>query len=413
MKLLIAGLNYAPDSIGIAKYTSEMCDWFVSMGHEVHVVSAPPYYPEWEVPDEYRAKWYRKEIRHGVHLLRVPIYVPKKPAGITRLLHLASFAMASLPVLFWKALVLRPDVVVAIAPALFAAPGARLAAAMCGAKSWLHIQDFEVDAAFELGFLKGRRLRTIALSFERWLLRSFSKVSTISPQMMSLLYEKGCELDRLCEVRNWVDLSAIRPEVGADAVTELNSYRAMLNLRSQDVLVLYAGNIGQKQGIEIMSSAARLLENRADVKFLIVGDGPGKADLMELANGLTNIHFLPLQATDRLNALLCAADIHVLPQRLGAADLVLPSKLTGMFASGRPVIVTAESGTGLSIEVEGRGIIVPPGDESALAQAITTLADDVGYRLKLGAAARRRSEEAFGHENILRNMESELLKMLA
>lgn len=407
MKLLITGINYAPDSIGIAKYTSEMCEWLALQGHEVHVVTAPPYYPDWIVPSAYRGQGYSGAILHGVSVLRTPLYVPQNPGGAKRLLHLMSFAFFSFPSVLWKALTVRPDVVISIAPALFSAPGSRLAAFICGAKSWLHIQDFEIDAAFELGMLRGGRWRKTALFLEKHLLRSFSRVSTISPQMIKLLEEKSCTSERIYELRNWVDLSFIRHQSGT------NVYREMFNFGPMDVLVLYSGNIANKQGIEILPLAAEALSNDDHIKFLIVGDGPGKASLLEQAAGMANIYFLPLQPYENLNELLNAADIHVLPQRPGAADLVLPSKLTGMFASGRPVVTTADAGTGLYDEVDGRGIVVAPGNLDAFVEAIHSLAYDSERRHQLGTSGRKRSEEAFGKEYVLTRFEMELSSLLA
>jgi len=163
LRILIHGINYFPELTGIGKYTGEMAEWLVSRGHEVRVVTAPPYYPEWRIADGYSAWRYRREARAGVTIWRCPLWVPKKQSGKNRLLHLASFALSSLPVMlsqvFW-----RPDVVLVVEPPLFCMPTAWLVARLSGAKAWLHIQDFEVDAAFELGLLPQGKLQRLALS---------------------------------------------------------------------------------------------------------------------------------------------------------------------------------------------------------------------------------------------------------
>ena len=412
MKLLVVGINYAPDIIGIAKYTTEMCEWYAARGHEVQMVTALPYYPEWVVPSEYRRWRYHGEMRNSVKILRTPIYVPTVPTGVRRLLHLLSFAVLSFPVLIMRAILFRPDVVIAIAPALSSAPVARFAAALCGAKSWIHIQDFEVDAAFDLGLLNNRMLRTLALMVEKWVLLSFARVSTISPQMLKLLQRKGCLPSRTVELRNWVDPSIICPEVDGECSERRNRFRDMLDMGKQDILVLYAGNISHKQGIEIVVDVARMHEGRSDIKYLVVGDGPGKESLMKSAAALTNVFFLSLQPIEYLNELLNAADIHLLPQLPGAADLVLPSKLTGMFASGRPVIATAEPGTGLADEVRERGIVVRTGDVAELGKAILDLAGDSQRRNQLGSMSRLRAVEVFSKERILQRMEADLTTMI-
>jgi len=165
VRILICGINYAPDLVGIAKYTTELAEWLAERGHVVRVVTAPPYYPEWKIPPGYGGLRYCHNRDSGVNVYRCPIYVPSSPNGVKRLLHLASFSISSMPVLMWSALSFRPQIVISVAPALLSAPVARLSAALCGARSWLHIQDFEVDAAFELGFLRGRMLRQLAVFY--------------------------------------------------------------------------------------------------------------------------------------------------------------------------------------------------------------------------------------------------------
>lgn len=406
MKILIHGLNYAPDLVGIPKYTTEMAEWLVERGHEVAVVTGLPYYPAWKIDEGYARKGYFTEPMNGVQLYRCPIYVPQNPNGSKRLLHSLSFAISSLPVMIWLCVSQRPQLVISIAPALFGAPVSRLASFMGRCRSWLHIQDFEVDAAFELGLLKGRRIRKLALACERILLRAFDRVSSISPQMMQRLEEKGCDPEKLYELRNWVDLTLIYPLSGA------NRFRQAFEFSRSDTVVLYSGNIGKKQGIETLVDVAALLADRPDIQFLIAGEGPEKVSMVEQARGLPNMHFLPLQPLAELNMLLGAADIHVLPQRAGVADLVLPSKLIGMMASGRPVIAMAAPGTGIAQEIEGCGVLVPPGDAMALAGAVVALADDPESRARFGLAARMQSEEVYGRDSVLRQFEASCHQLL-
>ena len=211
MRLLIYGLNHAPEPTGIGKFTGEMAAWLASRGHEVRVVTAPPYYPAWRVGPGYSAwRWQREEIE-GARVYRCPLYVPAQPSGTKRILHLASFALSSLPVALWQALVFRPQVLIAIAPALTSIPGARLAAALGGAAAWLHIQDFEIDAAFALGMVSGGPVRRFALGSESWLLRRFHRVSSITPAMVARLGEKGVAAARRRLFPNWVDTATIRP----------------------------------------------------------------------------------------------------------------------------------------------------------------------------------------------------------
>jgi colanic acid biosynthesis glycosyl transferase WcaI len=139
---LIYGINYSPELTGIGKYTGEMAAWLSEQGHDVQVVTAPPYYPEWRIGEGYSGRWFRSERLAGVRVLRCPLWVPPQPGGLKRLAHLLSFALSSIPAVLWS-LRRRPEVIIVVAPAFFCAPAAWLAASLYGAKCWLHIQDFE------------------------------------------------------------------------------------------------------------------------------------------------------------------------------------------------------------------------------------------------------------------------------
>lgn len=406
MKILVYGINFAPELTGIGKYTGEMVAWLATAGHEVRVITAPPYYPDWAVWPGYSASRYRRETWHGAMVFRTPVWVPRKVSGLTRILHLASFGLASLPSLLaqWR---WRPDVVWMTEPPLICAPAALVFARLRGARSWLHIQDYEVDAAFDLGVLKGPRLRSMANAVEGLILGGFDRVSTISQRMLERARIKGVAPDRLVSLPNWADVSAIRP------LTAPSSYRAELGIAPDAVVALYSGNMGSKQGLEILSEVAVLLEANAAVQFVFCGFGPGRAPLEARCAGLRNVRFLDLQPIERLGDLLGLADIHLLPQRADAADLVMPSKLTGMLSSGRPVVATAHSHTELSLVVKDCGIVVPPGEPRALADAIALLANEPDKRMELGQQARAYAERFIARDAVLRQFEQDLLALRA
>lgn len=382
MRILVNSLNYSPELTGIGKYTGEMAEWLAEQGHEVRIVTAPPYYPAWQVSKGYSAGWYRREHMAGVNVWRCPLWVPGKPTGLTRILHLASFALSSFPLMLWYGLTWRPNIVFVVEPPLFCAPAAWIAARLGGAKAWLHVQDFEVDAAFDLGILRSRKLRVAVLAVERWLLRRFDTVSTISERMVDRLAGKGIDASKRVLFQNWVDTDAIRP------LDSVEDFRQELDIPDGVFVLLYSGNMGEKQGIEVLIETAKLLSDRRDVLFVICGDGSSKLRLMEMAGGLENVKFLPLQPFDRLNELLNLADAHLLPQRADAEDLVMPSKLTAILASGRPVIATVREGTQIANVVKDCGVVVNPGDAHGMRDAIVVLVGDAEKRTRLGKAGR-------------------------
>lgn len=402
MKILILGLNYAPEKVGVAVYSTGMAEALARSGHEVEVIVGQPYYPDWKRAEGYSRFLYRHSIENGVRILRCPLYVPARPNALRRVLHHASFGLTAFLPMVARAVTSRPDIVFTVAPALISAPVAAVAARLSGARAWLHVQDFELEAAFATGLMsKQGLLPRLASLFERRTLSRFDMVSSISDPMCRKLAEKGVPQERIVQFRNWADIDAIRPLEGPSPYVE------EWDVRTPHVL-LYSGNIANKQGIEILVDAAQRLAERKDLTFVVCGDGPNRHRLEQLANGLPNLRFFPLQPKERLNELLGLATMHVLPQIAGAADLVLPSKLINMLSSGRPIIATAEPGTGLAMELEGCGILTPPGDDAALADAIVTLIDDPDLRNQYGVQARRRAEERWAKSSILRQFETRL-----
>lgn len=401
MKVLLYGINFEPELTGIGKYTGEMARWLADAGHDVRVVTAPPYYPDWAVRPPYRAGRYMREQWHGVTVLRAPLWVPRRVSGLKRLVHLASFALSSLPVLMaqWR---WKPDVVWVTEPPLFCTPGALTFARLTGAASWLHVQDYEVDAAFALGVLKGERIKRWVMAGERWLMRRFDRVSTISQRMLERAHSKGVDPTRLVSLPNWADISAIQP------LARASDYRAMLGIGSAEVVALYSGNMGGKQGLEILADCALAFAEDEGVQFVFCGSGPARAALMDRCAGLRHVHFLDLQPVDRLGELLGLADIHLLPQRADAADLVMPSKLTGMLSSGRPVIATAREGTELASVAAKCGLVVAPENAEALVAALRTLIAAPELRQRLGQAAREHAQEHLGQDAVLERFEGAL-----
>ncbi len=472
MRILIHGLNFAPELVGVGKYTGEMAEWLAERGHEVRAVTAPPFNPQWKVargfsPWRYSSEHYARHCREAasagrlreladapippeaagssegasgggsaeyergenapadfpadlagqpegkretapghLRVFRCPVWVPLQPSGAKRILHLASFAVAGFPVMLRQA-AWKPDAVLVVEPTLFCLPAAWIAAKLCGARTWLHVQDFEADAGFELGLLNSASLRHVVRWAEKKLISAFGRVSTISEKMLARLEQKGAPASACRLFPNWVDTAAIFP------LATPSPLRAELGITAGETVVLYAGTMGHKQGLELLAEAAERLAHRSSLRFVFCGEGPGKPALLNRSAALPNVRWIPLQPFERLNDLLNLADIHLLPQKADAADLVMPSKLTGMLASGRPVVATSRAGTQLARAAEGRGIVVEPGDAPAFADAVEQLAGDLPRRERLGRNARDYALSELEKELVLSRFEQELLRFVA
>jgi len=418
LRILIHGINFTPELVGVGKYTGEMATWLADRGHDVRAVTAPPFNPEWKVFSGYSGSRYQREVHRGAAMdqspvlsekgqlgglvvFRCPMWVSKEHSGIYRLLHLGSFAISSIPVMLSQ-IAWKPDVVIAIEPTLFCAPAAWATGRLCRARTWLHIQDFEIDAGFELGMLGSQSSRRMVSWFERGCIAGFDYVSTISAKMLTMLAQKGVSSARCVLFPNWVDTGVIFPLTGP------SEFRKELGIPDNDIVALYSGNMATKQGLEILTETAWQLQSRKGLWFVFCGEGPGKEGLVERASKLANVLCLPLQPLERLNSLLNLADIHLLPQKTGAADLVMPSKLTGILASGRPVVATVFEGTQLARVVRGKGLVTTPEDPSALASAIVKLSDDPALRKTFGMNARAYAVFELDKNKVLSRFEKQL-----
>ncbi|MGD0217876.1 MAG: WcaI family glycosyltransferase [Desulfobaccales bacterium] len=408
MRLLIHGMNYAPELLGIGRYTGELGTYLAARAHQVTVLTAAPYYPQWRVQEDYRPQRWRREWLDGVEVLRAPQYVPARVSGLGRLLQECSFDASCL--YWWSTCLLeRPwDAMVAVCPPMTSGLVPGLLARRLGIPLVIHVQDLQLDAARELGILRQPLLLEVLTWLELRLLRQARKVTTISRSMAARLAAKGVAASRLQVLPNWADLDKVRPG------PRLNALRRELGLTSETV-VLYAGNLGEKQGLEVILEAAALTRSKPSIRYLIAGEGAARERIKLRAQdlGLDNVTFLPLQLNSRLPLLLAAADLHLVVQRREAADLVMPSKLTNIMAAGRPFIATAARATELGrVTTESRaGLLVPPEDGRALAQAVLALAQDPGARKEMGIRARRYAEAFWDRERILGQWE-ELLKGL-
>jgi len=409
LRILIYGINYAGWSTGLPKYNAEMGAWLASRGHQVDAIAGFPHYPQWRIQDEYRGRGFHVECLDGVQVHRTPLRLDSdRPVTGGRRARLeTAFTMKSMR--YWLPIWLqrrRYDVVLAVCPPMQTGAWPLLYRLVRRVPWVYHVQDLQVDAAVRLGMIKrgwaGKSLHAV----ESLILRQASAVSTISESMRERIIERGVGESVVWLFPNWADLASIRPSP-AD-----NAFRKKLGIATQSVVVMCAGSMGEKHGLESVLDAASRLRDRTEIVFLLIGAGSAKRRLEEqaVAEGLANLRFLPMQPLSRLSDVLAAGDIHLVVQRRNVADLVLPSKLTNICAAGRCCVATADRGTTLSNVVldHDLGVVCPPEDPNELADAIGLLAGEPAARKRFGHNARHYAECELGRDQILAHFEARL-----
>jgi colanic acid biosynthesis glycosyl transferase WcaI len=372
---LLISYNYAPELTGIGKYNAEMCEYLASIGHDVKVLTAYPYYPNWQVFKGYTNKWYKKELLHGVEVVRCPFYIPANPNGLKRILQDFSFYISSLLVVLWQVISFKHyDIVIIPSPSFMCGfHGLLLKLFRPSTKFVYHIQDLQIDAAIDLNIINQGWLQRLLVSIERFILNNATIVSTISTGMQQKVLDKKTKLTNVVLFPNWVDNSRIF--ITQTDLAVISSLGIPLNKK----VFFYSGAIGEKQGLEIILQVAPNVAKQCDdVVFVISGSGPYREKLkQEVAeNVIENILFIDLQPITVFNQLLNYAYCHLVVQKESAGDLLLPSKLTNILAVGGLSIVTAVKGTSLYdvIDTYKMGVLIQPENVLVFEQAIVELA---------------------------------------
>jgi colanic acid biosynthesis glycosyl transferase WcaI len=376
MKIILWGINYAPEPTGIAPFNQGLCRHLAAAGHEVTAVTAFPYYPFWRKSPADAGRWRRVETMEGVTVDRGWCYVPKTAGTARRIAHELSFGLVSL----WRVLRLpRADVYVVVSPPLALGFFAWIATRIKQSRFVFHVQDMQPDAAVGLGMLKRGWLVRALYGLERLAYAKSARLSGISAGAVAAFIEKKVPAEKCVLFPNWLHAEKIV------AVNSKSAARRQFGVPSDALLAVYAGNLGKKQGLEILVMAAERMAFRADavaagVQIIIAGDGAARADLALRLAAAPNpaVTLLPLLSEIDYQALLAAADVALITQTAGSGRFFFPSKLLSVLAAGLPVIAVADEGSELDRAVQegGFGRVVAPGDTWGLAATLCELAAD-------------------------------------
>ncbi|MEY2492543.1 MAG: colanic acid biosynthesis glycosyl transferase WcaI [Verrucomicrobiota bacterium] len=406
MRVIVWGINYAPEFTGIAPHSVALCEFLSGQGQEVEMVTSFPYYPSWQKCPEDRERLYRTDVVNRVRVHRCWHFVPARVSALKRILHEGSFVFTST----LRALSMpRPDVYVIVSPPMLLGVAAWLVGKIKRAPFVFHVQDMQPDAAVGLGMLKPNWFTRALYGLEAFAYRHAARVSGITRGMLKTFQGKGVPESKLIYFPNAIDLKSYAP------APERGEFRRRHGFTSDEFLAVYAGNLGVKQGLNVLLETAASLRDHPRIRFVICGAGAQREALAARAREmkLPNFSMLPLQAGLDYRALLVDAELCLITQQAGAGNSFFPSKLLGLLAEAKPVVTVAAPECELALSLcEGNfGVNVPPGQPQELAELLERLAKDPKRLAEYGAAGRRYVEQ-FEKGKIMRDFAEELQSLL-
>ncbi len=390
MRVLFLTSHYPPDVAATGQILEELVEDVVKAGHDARVITAEPSYTR-----EAKRKGLglvRREWRRGAELVWVRAPAVGRRGVWTRLLPFATYFAGSLPL----AMLTRDvDVVFAMStPPLLGGLLAALVGRLRNKPFVYNLQDIYPDIAINLGVLKERSpLAKAARRLETSLRRRASLVTVLANDMKARVLEVNPELPRVEVIPNWIDTDVVHPVAASD-----NPFRLQHGL-SDKFVVLYSGNLGRAHGLEVLPEVAAALQSEPRVVFLVVGEGPAKPAVEEdvQRRKLDNVRFLPYQPKARLAESLSSGDVSLILQRASALGQVVPSKLYGILASGRPIVASVPEASEVARVVRQHqlGIVVPPESAAGIAEGIRQLLAQPEEARRMGQRGRALVVERF------------------
>ncbi len=401
MRILIYSYNYYPEPIGIAPLMTELAEGLVNKGNSVRVITGMPNYPQREIYDEYKGKWYVTEEKNGVTIQRCYLRIKSKPNLLDRLLLELSFVFTSLPLALhgW-----RPDVILLTVPPLLVCLPAIFIGWLYNCPVILNVQDILPEAAVRVGLLQNKWMIRTLEYLEKFAYQTASAITVISEGMESNLQKKGVPTEKIACIPNWVDVNFIQ-----SLPKENNPWRTTHQLDGKFV-ILYSGNIALTQGLETVIAAAATLRHIREIAFVIVGESKALKQLQQdcLAHGADNVLLIPLQPREQLPQMLAAADIGLIVQKRNVISFNMPSKIPLILASGRPIVasVPTTGNAARAIRSSGGGIVVKAESPDALATAVLDLYHHPTKAAKLGEKGRQSATNRYSFQQALSEYET-------
>lgn len=387
LKVIVLCPHFDPDTAPTGTVMTRIVEELASRGHELHVITALPWYRDHAVAAGWGGSLRRVERTSWGSITRLHPFPGDDRANLVRrALGFVAFSLLALLQGLWVAGPCRKvDAVLAMSPPLTLGPTAWLIARVRRARCVFNIQDVFPDAAVRTGAITNRRVIAAASWLERMTYRVVDAVTVLSDGLADnvkakLAMNRRADTTKVVVIPNFVDTEVISP---GDRMT---TYRSELGI-DDGFVAMYAGNLGFSQSLDLVIGLAR---QRPDITVVINGEGSAKASIEAEASNLPNVRIAGYQPMERLSEVLASADVHLVPLRAGLGDVSVPSKTYSILAAGRPVIASIDPDSAVDrlLAVSGGGVAVPPDDLDALVAAVDEVRSDPARRAAMGAAGR-------------------------
>ena len=401
LKILVLAQYFAPEIGASQVRLSSFCREVAEAGHSVEIVTAMPHHPAGQIFPEYQGKFYCRENWEGLTVHRVWLYAANS-SNLKRLMNYASFCLTCL---FGLARASRPDYIFVDSPPLFLGIPGWIAAKIWRVPLLFNVADLWPDSVRDLGIMSDGLLVRIAYRLERWIYRHATSVTAVTEGIRAaLLGSKRLPPGKVMFLPNGVDTKLFKPSPPDEKLKQ------NLGLVGKKI-VLYAGNHGYAGAVEQVLYAANCLRDEPSLHFLLIGEGPEKRKLIELAAilKLSNVTFHDQVPLVVMPSFLSISDLAVVTLRKSQVMAgARPAKSFVMMAGGKPIVLSAEGEAARLIEAAGSGVVVPPEDYEAIAKAIRKLMNDPERAFQLGANGRRFVVSNFEWSSLVRNWLAQL-----
>ncbi len=401
MRILVLSLNYYPELVGCAKFTTDMVNWLSKESNKIIVITTNAFYPKWEA----KRNDYNKTTHKKITIVRCPIYIPKNPNGIKRSLHYLSFFISSLPVVFYYGFK-KMDVAFAMCPTILSAPNILIIAfikkllRMRKLTTWIHFLDLEIEAAFQLKLFKNDFFKRFLFTFEKFILNKFDYISSISIYMNKKISQKINKRKNIYYLPIFIETKDFKI-TNKDKI--FNPYNQKFGKNNKKI-IMYSGSINEKLSYETLVQTIKILDSKKDIIWIICGSGPIKPYLINKLKNNKNVNFYDFQPNENLPYWLDIADIHLIPQKLSSVKFCLPSKLLGILASGKPVIGIAPQNSELGNILDLYGVRLSDENPKTMADSLIKLIENKELRKKLGESSRKYIKNNHEKDKILNKL---------